>query len=151
VGNKYVDDPAISDDEILWRRVHHKNIVIDDNQGRVRPSSAAFSDSSNGSPMSALRAKVVNETARRPEDVLVANHPYLASMRVQMLRARELGIDPRRHMGHEDPAHVYVFGNKTKSTKAAIAENAEWVIGPSDELLLKRFGPKAIPYLSKSA
>ena len=130
MGNEYVDDPAISDDENLWRRVHHKHIINDENRGRVRPTSAAFRDSSDGSPMSALRAKVVNETARRPEDVLDANHPYLASMRVQMLRSRELGIDPRKHMGHEDPAHVYVFGNKTKSTRAAIAENAEWVIGP---------------------
>lgn len=151
MGNKYVDDSAISDDEILWRRVHYSNIVIDDNQGRVRPSSAAFSDSSDRSPMSALRAKVVAETARHPMDVLAANHPWLTSMRVHFLRSLELGVDPRPHQGDEDAAHVYVFGKKTGSTKAAIAGNAEWVIGPSDEELLKRFGPKAKPYLSKSA
>lgn len=40
----YRDDPTISDDADLWRRIPPWHIVSDENIGVMRPSSAAFED-----------------------------------------------------------------------------------------------------------
>src|SRR3989304_4967403 len=54
----YTDDPTISDSEELWRRVPRYHFVIDENLGAMRPSSAAFSDSPDGSPMPVCIASI---------------------------------------------------------------------------------------------
>ena len=51
------DDPTIPDLAELWRRIPPWHLVKDDNLGRVRPSSAAFDNHPNGSPMSVLLAQ----------------------------------------------------------------------------------------------
>jgi hypothetical protein len=47
------DDPdSIPNPRRLFRRIHPDMIVMDQNSGQHRPTSANFSDSSDGTPMS---------------------------------------------------------------------------------------------------
>jgi hypothetical protein len=55
----YVDDASIADGAELWRRIPSWHFIYDENLGRMRPSTAAFEDHPNRSPMSVLLADVI--------------------------------------------------------------------------------------------
>ncbi len=123
------DDPSIEDDSELWRRIKPEQVVRDDNRGILRPSSAAFSDSSDGSPMSVQLASIVAENGGDARWAL-ASYPdmYLAALTAGQVRARKLGVI--RQPLPEDPAHGGVTGEKTSGIKKYLAKTARWVIGP---------------------
>ena len=121
----YTDDLTIPDEADLWRRIHPSHIVFDENVGQSRPSSAAFDDSSDGTPMSVL----LGQEAGPPENALVDYQGYaLASFTVGLARACGQGI--ARDPTSDQPAHVLVFGRKTKSVKRRLTEGSQWVIRP---------------------
>jgi hypothetical protein len=125
----YVDDNTISDDEQLWRRINPVWFVPDDNRGGLRPSSAAFDDSKDGSPLSVLLASVVRSTGRNAADVLSGFNKYaLASFAAGAARSCGQGVD--RTPLEDEPAHASVFGRKTKPVKRHLANAAQWVIAP---------------------
>ena len=124
-----LDDTTIEDDLELWRRIYPTWIVPDKNIGGLRVSSAAFYNSPNGTPTSVLLADVVRETGRDAEDVLAGFDGYaLASITAGQGRSCNQGVarDPRPN----EPAHAYLFGNKTRSLRGCLARHAEWVILP---------------------
>jgi hypothetical protein len=128
--NGYRDDPSIEDTSALWRRIHPKQVIQDRNLGRWRPSSAAFQDSSNGSPMSVMLAEIVEETGRGPREVLFAHPGYrLASIEAGLARRCEQGV--ARDPLPIEPAHAVVFGDKPKRIQRALAMGAIWVTVPS--------------------
>jgi hypothetical protein len=55
----FPDDPTIAHSEALLRRVPPKHFYLDENLGRLRPSSAAFEDDDDGEPMSVYRKGIV--------------------------------------------------------------------------------------------
>lgn len=128
-GGGHVDDTSICNSAELWRRIHPRQIVPDQNRHRMRPSSAAFSDSSDGTPMSVLRASLVARS-RRDEFSILRQYPGEA------LAAFTAGIARRLHQGVEpDPlpdesAHAYIFGPKPKHIKRALATKSIWVVEP---------------------
>ncbi len=65
------DDPTIPDEADVWRLVLPLWMVPGDNGVGVRPSTAAFDDSSDGDPMSAILAR----SGRDPRDVVPATSP----------------------------------------------------------------------------
>jgi hypothetical protein len=73
VGDAADDDPTIADAERLLRRVHRKSIVLDRNQNRWRPSSAAFDDDDDG--ISVFLSSVITEQLGRPEGDALIDHP----------------------------------------------------------------------------
>jgi hypothetical protein len=121
----YSDDPTITDEAALWRRIPPWHFVPDENTGQVRPSSAAFDNDPNGSPMSVVLAA----EAIGPEQVL-AGHPgfALASIKVGLVRECQQGVvrDPLP----DEPAHALVFGHKTKMVRRRMAREATWVVPP---------------------
>ena len=123
----YVDDPTISDDVVLLRRIPKGQYVSDPKaETGLRPSSGAFDDSSDG-PMSATIAS----TTRDPQAALSGLQAAgLATMSVGFLRSIGQGIvrDPRP----EDPDHVLVFGPKPKSFGSRVAKAARWAVRPPD-------------------
>ncbi len=128
----YADDPTIRDDAVLWRRVPVDPIhyVFDQNLGRVRPSSAAFEDSPDGTPMSVQLAQIVAETGRGPEDVLVGYHGFaLAAITAGLSRGCRQGV--ARAPLPDEPAHAVVFGTKTRKIRGRLAKGSQWVIPPS--------------------
>ena len=68
----YRDDPTIANDAPLWRRIPPWHFVFDENIGKWRPSSAAFDDHPDGSPMSAVLGQQVINSGRTAASILDA-------------------------------------------------------------------------------
>ena len=117
----HVDDLSVTDDEEVWRRIPADKVTVKD--GQSRPQSGMFSDSRDGSPMSASRAKCY----RSPADANVAGF-LMVALNVGYVRSLELGIATEPPT--EDPGHVWVFGGKPASVKRKLARHATWVIPP---------------------
>jgi hypothetical protein len=125
--DEYEDDPSIADDDVLWRRVplHPSWVVFDETQGRLRPSSSAFDNHRDGTPMSAYLAAGGNTV----EEVLEGHPNYsLAGFSAGLARLQGQGI-VRRPMP-AFPSHVEVFGPKSKSVRSALAKGCHWVVAP---------------------
>jgi hypothetical protein len=129
---QYTDDATITNEAKLWRRVPPWHFVLDENQGRVRPSKAAFDDDEDGSPMSVVLAEIVVASGRGPSNILIGHAGFaLASISAGLVRSKNQGVvkDPRP----EEPAHAVVFGKKTDSVRRAFAKQSEWVIPSPSE------------------
>lgn len=127
----YVDDLAIENEAPLWRRVSPKQFFFDENRDCWRPSSAAFNDHPNGTPMSVVLGQEVLDAGRTAEGVLEGHEGYaLASFTAGLVREYGQGI-VRAPMPNE-PAHAEVFGKKTKSVQRALAKNCQWVVPPPE-------------------
>jgi hypothetical protein len=126
------DDPTIPDDAVLWRRIHKNQAAYDKNLGRKRPSSEAFKDSSDGTPMSVILAEVVLESGRKPEDIVRGSQDHgLASLPASTVRENGLGI--LKAPTPEEPAHAEVLGDKSKKISRELAKRCEWVIMPPED------------------
>ena len=121
----YPDDPTIQDSAELWRRIPPWHFFNDKNLGRLRPSSAAFDDDTDGGHMSVV---VATEVAG-PEPTLLGLEGYaLASITAGFLRRCGQAIirDPLP----ENPAHALVVGPKSESVRRRIARECRWIVGP---------------------
>lgn len=128
----HTDDRTIADSAKLWRRIHPTWIFYDDNLKRKRPSSAAFDDSKDGTPMSVQLAEIVIESGSNAQKELAGYDGYaLAEFTAGFARNEcRQGIEPNPTAN--DPAHAYVFGQKTEGTKKKFARNAAWVVAPPE-------------------
>lgn len=130
--HEYTDDPTIGNGEIVLRRIPLQpgtQIIWDNNLGSWRPSSAAFKDHPNGTPMSVSLQKVLenkNLPIAFPLQGYETTHA-LAQFSVQTIRQLGLGIE-RRPLS-TDPSHAEVFGPKKKAVCRALARAAEWALG----------------------
>lgn len=125
----YRDDHSIPDEAALWRRIPQGWWIRDENLGRLRPSSAAFHDPPNGTPMSVLIEEEVLLSGRGPNDILAPFDGYgLASIRVSVVRECSLGV--AREPLPDEPAHAVVFGKKTRRIQKTLATNCQWVVDP---------------------
>jgi hypothetical protein len=127
--DSFVDDKTIIDAAPLWRRIPRHHFVSDEKLGCVRPSSAAFEDHPNGTPMSVVLGQEVLDAGRVAESVLAGHDGFgLASFPAGL--AREQGQGIIRKPLSEEPAHAEVFGKKSKAVKRALAKGCEWIIPP---------------------
>jgi hypothetical protein len=115
----------------LWRRVHPKHIILDQNLGKMRPSSAAFTNSSQPpSPMSVLRAKLIARS-RRDEYAILRKYPGEALVAFTAGFARRLGQGIEPAPAIDEPAHAHVCGAKPKRTvQRVFAKKSVWVVRP---------------------
>ena len=91
--SKYEDDKTILDEAELWRRIPSWHIVPDENIGRKRPSSAAFEDHPDGSPMSVILGQEVLASGREASSVIEDLGDFsLASITAKLARSLEQGI-----------------------------------------------------------
>ncbi|MCC6680638.1 MAG: hypothetical protein IT445_07020 [Phycisphaeraceae bacterium] len=129
----YQDDPTVKDGWDLWRRIRPEWWVPDKNIGRMKVSSAAFTDSSDGSGMSVHLAELVRNSGGDERDVL-ANYAGcgLASFKASVARKHGQGI--YRHPRPEDPSHAEVFGPKPRSVQRALAKECVVLIEPGPPL-----------------
>src|SRR5438132_1666293 len=112
----FVDDPTISDDEQLLRRIRPDWFVPDYNLNRWRPSSAAFQNSPDKSPMSVHLTSVLNANNLSLDSVLLGHEGYgLARFQAQV--ARNLNQLIVRDPLPNDSAHALVTGEKTESRR----------------------------------
>ncbi len=130
-GAGYEDDESIRDDCELLRRVQVKpefTVVWDENLGRWRPSSAAFRDHPNGSPMSVVLRDVLEEQNRSLEEVL-HGHTGFALAAITAGFARQCHQKIVRDPLPEEPAHAHVVGKKKKASRK-MAKQSVWVFAP---------------------
>lgn len=106
------DDPSISDDTELWRRVHPKQFHTDENSGEVRPSTAAFND---------REMSVVIAAESRGVDAVLAGYDEYGLVSFRAGFARELGQRIVRDPTPDEPAHALVIGAKPNRVLRAFA------------------------------
>lgn len=121
------DDPTIGDGEDLLRRIHPTWVIEDQNIGGLRLSSAAFSDSPDGSPMSIVLAMLLAEQGRAHRDAL-RGHPGYSLAAITAGLARELQQGVVRDPIEVEPAHGLVVGKKTGAVKRRFAAEARWIV-----------------------
>jgi hypothetical protein len=127
--DEFNDDPSIEDAAHLWRRIPPLHVIYDNNLNRYRPTSDAFKDHPNGSPMSVFLAAVISRTGRTAEDALVGHEGYaLSSFTAGLARHLEQGV--ARDPLPEEPAHAVVFGRKSKSIRQKLSKQCTWVVPP---------------------
>jgi len=120
----------IANDAVLFRRIPP---VFRQADGGTRPSSNAFDDSPDGSPMSVYVESILLTIGRSYVDVVVGHDGYgLVSFTADKVRA--LDWDVRLGGAAEgDPlglAHAGVLGKKTHSKQAKIARTCTKVVWP---------------------
>jgi hypothetical protein len=126
----YADDPSVANDAELWRRVPPAWIVPDENRGGYRPSSQAFHDSPDGSPMSVLISETMAADGRGAQDAVAENPNFLLAC-FTAGEARSLAQSVSRTPTATEPAHGSVFGRKSRQVCKALSRLARWVIGPN--------------------
>jgi hypothetical protein len=122
MATNYANDPSIPHDERLFRRIHLTHLVESDG-GKAEVSSAAF----RKIDLSVNLEGVMTSAGRLPDDAL-RNHPddLLMSVTAGICRnhGQQVGPDPIP----EEPAHGYVFGKKSRTTRRALRDAAKWVV-----------------------
>lgn len=127
----------IADDESVWRYVSEEHIVTDPATGRTRLSSAAFSDSSDGSPMSVVVEPVADQLNLVPAGAMEGRPKAVGVLALNAGALRGEGqtvthtpiVDaPEPHPC--DPAHGSVAGRKSKSMQRRWAKAPTWLIRP---------------------
>jgi hypothetical protein len=128
-GTTPTDDPTIANDAPLWRRIPPFHFVNDENRGRIRPSTAAFEDHPNGTPMSVVLGQEVLDAGRSPMSVLAGHDGYgMVTFSAGLARSKRQGV--LRKPLPEEPAHAEVVGKKTDSVKKAFARESTWIVPP---------------------
>jgi hypothetical protein len=116
------DDSTISDEEVIWRRVHEKEVTPDDNLNKKRPSSATFLQKDQ---LTDLSVYIASEASSIDAVMQEGNQKYLVSLSAKFIRSLDLGIIRDKATG--GPGHAAITGNKTHKKRSAMAKNAEWV------------------------
>ena len=118
------DDPSVSDNERLWRRVHPSDIIRDPESEELRPTSAAFR------PSDEMSVDIASLTT--PEAVL-SNYPHHSLIEFTAGIARKEGCVVVRDPLPDNPSHALVCGKNpegrlTKSQAKKIQQSSMWVI-----------------------
>ena len=129
----FVDDLTITNDDQLLRRISPQWFVPDYNEGRWRPSSASFEDSPDNTPMSVHLVSVL-EAAGIPSASVLHGHEGYGLVQFAASMARQLAQLLVRDPQPNEPAHVLVVGNKSRSIRRQFAMSAVWVVEPMGPL-----------------
>src|SRR3712207_3468851 len=117
----HVDDPTISDDDLLWRRVPDWPNFLDEDKtsGHYRVASSAFDDDADGDPMS-----VVLAAEATVESVLEGHAAFCVVAFSAGFARRRQGQIIIRAPEEDQPAHARVVGRKTHGVRRAFARVA---------------------------
>jgi uncharacterized OsmC-like protein len=130
----FPDDPSVTDETDLLRRIPPWHLVKDKNSGAIRISSAAFEDDDEHDPMSVYLASILSANQRDASSVLIGHEGFaLASITAGLAREKRQTVHPDP-LAHES-SHAVVCGDKrsggNKCAKKVFAKSAKWIISPS--------------------
>jgi hypothetical protein len=115
----------------MLRRIPPRHIIFDGNTGRLRPTSAAFEDDGDASPMSMYRRAIIDATGGDIQRVMVGHIGYgLAGLTAGDLRSRDQTVHADARP--EETAHALICGTKTDSNRKFFSRNSVWVIPPPE-------------------
>lgn len=126
----WADDPTILPHHLLWRRVPGWHFVYDENRNRIRPSSAAFANDADGSPMSVQLAQVLVQL-HLGEDEVLQGHRGFAISRLTAEVVRGQGQVIARDPQPLEPAHALVVGSKPERVCKNLMKFSEWHTEPA--------------------
>jgi len=131
--DNFPDDLSIPNESNLLRRIPPNHFYFDENENRIRPSSAAFEDDEDDHPMSVYLSGVLLRENREPSSVLVGHEGYaLAAITAGLAREKNQTIHPDPLP--DESSHAAVCGDKGRSQKTAprkqFALMAVWIVGP---------------------
>ena len=121
---------------IVYRRIPPTWVVTAEDGSR-RPSSQAFNNDGEGSPMSGYHDELLADEALGPSDVLAGHDGFfVSSLDVSFLLDEEQRVVRAlvdRPVHPCDVAHVHVDGRKNASRRKRLSKHARWVpgLGPS--------------------
>lgn len=121
------DDPTIEDADSLMRQVPPGNWIRELDTGVLRPTSDAFSESSDGTGMSTNLVSVLTEKGLPLTFVapsVSAERVGWGSVQFGVAYARELGGRVKRDALPDNPAHAAVFGIKN-ARRTRLAKNSK--------------------------
>jgi hypothetical protein len=122
------DDPSISDNENLLRRIPTTWIHWDEN-GNPNISSAAFKDEY----LSVYLESVMARAGRSPADA-IQNYAGYGLAAITAANARALNQRVARDPLTEEPAHAIVYGQKKRGgIGGALRDRAFWIVVPVRE------------------
>ena len=121
-GDQPPDDLEIPDDAIVWRRV----VALHYDPATHLPTTAAFSDSSDKTPMSGTIAPAGSSVAEYAKRWKV---PGVVQFTVGQLRL--LGFGVTWIPDDDDPYHVGIHGPKTPSRKKNLKRTCAWAYEPN--------------------
>lgn len=133
---EWIDDPSITDDEVLLRRIPPWQLYWDAGLGAYRPSSQAFDDDGEGDPMSVYLTSVMDHLGFLPDRTLEdQEHGFgVAGILAGSVRdeAQVIQRDPEPGLPAHvcDPAHAVVAGAKNGKRRSRIKKRFYWVIPP---------------------
>jgi hypothetical protein len=120
----YQDDKSIRDDDTLFRRVHLKQIVKDEDTGLARVSSGAFKDKD----LSVNIKSVLDGIGLGPE-ACITNRLNQKLVSLTAGEARRLNQAVCRNPLPENPSHGLVYGSKNaRSILNGLTAAVNWVI-----------------------
>lgn len=130
----FPDDPSITNESDLLRRIPPYHIVMDNNLGARRPSSAAFEDDDDGEPMSVYLAPTLAAEGRAADTVLAGHAGFgLAAITAGLAREKAQTVHPDPLP--QESSHTVVCGDKRaggkKCAKKGFALGARWIVEPS--------------------
>ncbi len=114
------DDLSITNDDLLFRRLHPRWIVGGD---QPKISSAAFQNARGFDKLSANLGSLMTLYAQTWED-LISTMPNYGVATLTVGDARSFGQGVVKAPEPDDPSHVHVDGNKTKSVQRGLAKAA---------------------------
>jgi hypothetical protein len=119
-----VDDPTLGRDERLWRRIRADQLKTED--GRVRPSSAAFRDSTNEVSVH-LASLTTTATA-------LERFPGFSLAELTVGFVRDLGLSVVRDPLPDDPSHAFICPCPSKGKANRLSREAVLVVVGSPPL-----------------
>lgn len=123
------DDAPVPEDMSLYRRVHPKEIVWNENDRCLRPGSGVFKDPE----MSIHLDDVLKDEEREPESVLDGKPQHsLVALTAGFVKGEEQAV--RRTPIPEDASHGEVCGNKSQGRRKRFARAAQFVVLREDAL-----------------
>lgn len=123
------DHPSVQDVTDLYRRVHPTQIVWDENDCCLRPTTAVFRDIE----MSVHISDVLETEGRTPASVLETRpHHQLIAVTTGFARSQEQVVT--RNPLSDDSSHGNVVGMKPKSRRRQFVRHAKWEVLRTDKV-----------------
>lgn len=120
----YQDDPTLPNEERLFRRVHLKQLVVDDDTGLARISSGAFRDKELS-----INIESVLQSEGKNLDACLKDHLAHKLVSITAGAARQHHQLVCRDPQPKDLSHGLVYGSKNNTqVYEGLRESADWVI-----------------------
>jgi len=125
------DDPSIADDDVLYRRVHPKQVKWDEaGVLAVRAGSGEFEDSEDGTGCSVAIKSVMEQHGLGISDLLRGYESEQGLAEFFARDARAVGFGVIHKPLASDPAHGELTGPKPPSARKRLAKATRIVVQP---------------------